>query len=82
MHRTTAAALAALALASCGKGCTRTAGGPIDVAPLPEPPAIQAAHEALAGAGGELAVGRAKAALLPRRRGRRCGRRHCAPRSS
>ena len=58
MSRFTAAAIAALTLVACGKGCTpRSRGaGPIDLAPLPEAPPLQIAPEALPGAGGELAV--------------------------
>ncbi len=58
MTRTIAAALAALALTACGKACAPSprAGGPIDLAPLPEPPPLQIAPEALPGAGGELVV--------------------------
>src|SRR6266545_1766036 len=58
MSRTTAAALAALTLVACGKGCTPRSRGasPIDLAPLPEAPPLQIAPEALPGAGGELAV--------------------------
>src|SRR6266540_2952330 len=58
MSRFTAAAIAALTLVACGKGCTpRSRGaGPIDLAPLPDVPPLQIAPEALPGAGGELAV--------------------------
>ncbi len=58
MRRTVvAAAVAALALAACGKGCgPRSSGGPVDVEPLPEPPAMSVSQEGLPGAGGELAV--------------------------
>jgi alpha-2-macroglobulin len=55
--RRTAAALAALTLVACGKGCApQSRTGPIDLAPLPEPPGLKVAPEALPGAGGELAV--------------------------
>src|SRR5690349_19276032 len=58
MTRTIAAALAALALTACGKACAPSPrpGAPIDLAPLPEPPPLQIAPEALPGAGGELVV--------------------------
>ena len=53
------AALAALTLVACGKGCGSSspkARGPIDLAPLPETPQMRIAPEALAGAGGALSV--------------------------
>jgi uncharacterized protein YfaS (alpha-2-macroglobulin family) len=58
MVRKLAAAVAALTLAACGKGCAPRTGaqGPIDLAPLPEAPALKIAPDALPGAGGELAV--------------------------
>ncbi len=49
---------AALALAACGKGCGQrpAAGGPIGLAPLPEPPPVAVAQEPVPGADGALAV--------------------------
>ncbi|HET8539946.1 MAG TPA: alpha-2-macroglobulin family protein [Anaeromyxobacter sp.] len=57
MRRATAAVLATLALAGCGEGCSpRSRSGPLELAPLPEPPPLSVAPEALPGAGGEIAV--------------------------
>jgi hypothetical protein len=53
--RTRLATLASAFLAAACQRCGTEPAG-IEVAPLPEPPRIEAAEEALPGAGGELAV--------------------------
>jgi uncharacterized protein YfaS (alpha-2-macroglobulin family) len=45
-----------LALAACGRGCGKAGPAGMAVSPLPEPPPLSIAPEALPGAGGELAV--------------------------
>ncbi|MBK9517554.1 MAG: Ig-like domain-containing protein [Anaeromyxobacter sp.] len=58
-RRALLAATALLALAACGRGCAPRSGqggGAVALSPLPEPPLLSVAQEALPGDGGALAV--------------------------